>query len=308
MMMSAAEASDLALFRSGNDITFGTWVWRSAEIERPEAVLEFLLSKGINEIYLVFDRHKTDGQYGNFIAKAREAGARVSLIGAQASWVLPDGFAERDDFFAFYEKYQLTADPSEKFYGMHMDIEPHQLAEWQDDNPGTVKAYCEFVLLARQVADRTGTLLELDIPCWFDKFICQDSNGETINLIEFCIRHADTTLFMSYRDSGRGAVEFALPGLKLAERYGKKIALAFETGHIYEEINITFDHLGTVPLARELKNLRQIVESEFRAAEVGYAVHHYNSWVVLPPDGNPIGKDFPVENPNYAFLLKKNHS
>jgi len=305
MTTSTTETSDLALFKSRNNITFGTWIWRSAEIERPDAVLGFLQPKGINEIYLVFDQRKTDSQYRHFIAKASEAGIRVALIGAQARWVLPHGFAERDSYFAFYEQYQQSSEPHEKFYGMHMDIEPHQLTEWQDDNPGTVKAYCEFVLLARQMADRTGTLLELDIPCWFDKFICQDSNGDTINLIEFCIRHADTTLFMSYRDSGRGAVEFAMAGLKLAERYGKKIALAFETGHIYEEINITFDHLGTVPLARELKNLRQIVESEFRAAEVGYAVHHYNSWVVLPPDGNPIGEDFPQDNPNYAFLLKK---
>jgi hypothetical protein len=289
--------------KKGEGLTFGTWVWHEHEILNPDAVLAFLTQNGINEIYLAYAPDTDFEDYRAFAAKSTDMGVRVSLIGADARWVLAEGHAARDAYFSFYENYQKTAGENERFYGMHMDIEPHQLDEWTDDNENTVKKYCDFILLAREAADRTGTLLELDIPCWFDIYQARD-HGEAISLCEFCIRHADTTLFMSYRDNARDAVEFAHTGLVLGEKYGKKVSLAYETGKIYEEVNITFHHLGTVPLNKELHKLKEIVDTEYRACHAGYAVHHYNSWVKLPPYGNPIGEDFPYDNPNYTHLLK----
>lgn len=289
--------------KKGEGVTFGTWVWYKNEILNPDKVLEFLTKNGVNEIYLAYAPDMSLENYRNFISKSTKMGVRVSLIGADAFWVLESGHADRDAYFAFYENYQRTAKEDEKFYGMHMDIEPHQLPEWTDDNKTTVKGYCDYVLLAREIADRTNTLLELDIPCWFGIFEAQDGD-ETIPLSEFCLRHADTTLLMSYRDNARDVIEFASFDLELCKKYGKKLCLALETGKIYEEINITFDHLGTVPLNEELHKLRHIVDTEFKECSIGYAVHHYNSWVVLPPYGNPKGEDFPYNNPNYAHLLK----
>lgn len=289
--------------KSGEGITFGTWVWNKNEIMRPDPVLEFLKKNRVNEIYLVYAPDIGFESYRDFISKSGKAGVRVSLIGADAYWVLEKGHTGRDEYFAFYENYQNQADENERFYGMHLDIEPHQLDEWTGDNENTVKNFCDFILLARKIADRTGTLLELDIPCWFDKFQARDG-GETTTLCDFCIRHADNTLFMSYRDNARDAVEFAHYGLDIGRRLGKKINLAFETGKIYEDVNITFHHLGTVPLNEELYKLRKIIEAEYMAANVGYAVHHYNSWVLLPSYGNPKKEDFPYDNPNYSHLLK----
>lgn len=291
--------------RTGKPVSFGTWIWNRDEIGRPDTVLDFLLPNGITEIYLVYAPRKGEGAYRRFVSTCRAAGVRVALIGSDARWIRPEGRVEGDRFFSFYERYQESASPEERFYGLHLDIEPHQLAEWETDNLRTVAEYCAFVRRARTVADRTGSLLELDIPCWFDRFPCPDESGDDAHLIGFCIRNADTTLFMSYRDTGRGAASFAETGLQNAERLGRRISLALETGHIYEAFNITFDHLGTVPLCRELHHLRAIVETGYRVPDIGYAVHHYNSWVRLPPDGNPPGDDFPYDNPNYAFLLRR---
>lgn len=289
--------------KKGEGVSFGTWVWYKNEILRPGPVLDFLTKNGVNEIYLTYTPDMGVVNYRNFIAECTKADIRVSLIGADAGWVLEKGHKDRDAYFSFFEDYQNTVNENEKFYGMHMDIEPHQLEEWTDDNESTVKGYCDFILLAREVANRTNTLLELDIPCWFGVFKANDG-GEVIPLSEFCLRHADTTLLMSYRDNARDAIEFAGFDLNLCRKYGKKLSLALETGKIYEEVNITFDHLGTVPLNEELHKLREIIETEYKECNIGYAVHHYNSWVVLPPYGNPKGEDFPYNNPNYAHLLK----
>lgn len=289
--------------KRGDGVNFGTWVWYKQEILRPDSVLEFLSKNSVNEIYLTYAPDMGIENYRTFIAKSNKAGIRVSLIGAEVHWILEKGHEDRDAYFAFYENYQNTAKDNEKFYGMHMDIEPHQLGEWSNDQANTIKGFCDFILLAGEVANRTNTLLELDIPSWFHLFQSQDGD-EMIPLTEFCIRHADTTLFMSYRDNARAAVEFTQAGIELGKKYGKKISLAFETGKIYEEINITFDHLGTIPLNEELHKLRNIMETVYHMHNVGYAVHHYNSWVLLPPLGNPKGDDFPYDNPSYAYMLK----
>ncbi len=303
--MSTNHAEPCDFNRVGRRVPFGTWVWRAEEIGWPEEVLRFLVPNGVNEIYLVYAPGKRSAEeYRTFVRTCRAAGVRVALIGADARWVLPEGRQEGERFFAFYEDHQRVSAPEERFYGLHLDIEPHQLPAWETDNATVVAAYRSFLLRARQVADRTGTALELDIPCWFDRYPCADADGRPMDLTEFCIRHADTTLFMSYRDTARGAVEFARTGLALAERLGRRISLAFETGRIYEEINITFDHIGTVRLCEELHALRRIVETEWRVPEAGYAVHHYNSWSILPPHGNPLGDDFPYDNPNYAALAE----
>lgn len=224
--------------------------------------------------------------------------------GSTSATRLPRGKAGRDAYFEFYRAYQQEASPAERFYGMHMDIEPHQLKEWEEDNANTVQGYCDFVKLARQEADRDNSLLEVDIPCWFDPF----RNQEGMNLLEFCLHNADTTLLMSYRDSARGAVDFAKTGLELARKLDRRLALALETGRIYEDVNITFDHLGTLALDREMAKLRQIVNDEYDLKDIGYAVHHYNSWVELPEEGHPPGEDFPRDNPNYADVLEKHTS
>ncbi len=287
-------------------ITFGTWVWDRKEIARPDDVLSFLTANTVNEIYLVHDPRTAAEAYKAFVRKATAAGVRVSLIGADARWVLPRGHEQGEEYLRFYADYQSAALGEERFYGMHLDIEPHQLPEWLSDNLACVQAYCDFVLRAREVADSTASELELDIPCWFDGFPCRDVNGDAIHLIEFCVRHADTTLFMSYRDSGRGAADFAKVGLETGKRYGKKVSLALETGRIYEDVNITFDHLGTAPLCRELAELRRIAEADYPGLQVGYAVHHYNSWVELPLEGHPIGEGFPYDNPHYKHLIRSN--
>lgn len=58
-------------------------------------------------------------------------GMRVALLAGDVSWIYPGnrGFTETLRRFA---EYQKSASPDERFYALHLDVEPHQDAKLSD--------------------------------------------------------------------------------------------------------------------------------------------------------------------------------
>lgn len=273
--------------------TFGTWMWDINSINKSTEAIGFLKSRNVTEVYLAYNPKTSHKNYREFVKNAYQNDIRVSLIGADAYWILERGVNDFDTFLDWFHRYQSgCSNIDEKFYGIHLDIEPHQLDEWSVDLNNTIKLYMNLILKAEKACRDEGVLLEADIPFWFDQFKVIENN-EKIALCEFCIRHCDTTLLMSYRDNARDVFECGRFELGLSEKYGKKVSLALETGKVYEEVNITFFHLGTKALDKELKLLDKIVSEESSPYEIGYAVHYYECWSTLPENGHPEGPDYP---------------
>ncbi len=273
--------------------SLGTWMWDVTDIMRPEETLAFLTSHRVTEVYVSWSRAMFKTKYRAFIKACAGAGIRVALIGAEAEWAVPEGQKAFDAYLKWFEDYQAGCEsPDEKFYGMHMDVEPHQLEKWQTEQKAVVDGYVTFLQKARAACDKLGVILEADIPFWFDGFDVV-LNGQSMKLCEAAIRLCDTTLLMSYRDNAPAIMNCGDVELPLGKALGKKIILAVETGKIYESINITFHHLGTKVLYRELNALQELISAREDVGEVGYAIHYFASWRGLPEDGYPKGPDYP---------------
>ena len=272
----------------GQDETLGTWVWDAMAIVRQrQQVLDFLDKNNVSEIYISLHRGISKDKYRAFLKDAAALGIRTALIGAEAEWVLPDekGY---DAWLDWLREYQDgCTDPTEKFYSMHMDVEPHQLPLWLEDQQYVVDCYAQWVKRARADCDELGIELELDIPVWFDPFLYNDG-GTEVQLDEYCFQNADTVLYMAYRNSGAGIYTAAQRGLMLAEKYGKKLIIASETGNTMEsEPEITFYPLGSIKLYEGMATLRDLVRENHPDTQVGFAIHYFYSWSNLPPLGNP---------------------
>ncbi len=277
----------------GDGVSLGTWMWNAMDILQVEEALGFLTEHHVTEVYVSLLKSISKEKYRTFIGAAAEKGIRVALIGADTEWATQEGQESFDSFLQWFTEYQESCETdTQKFYGLHMDVEPHQLPLWTTEPEAARAGYMEFVRKSQAYCRGQGVLLELDIPFWFDGFTVEDE-GEEMSLAEFCIRRADTVLLMSYRDNAPAVFECGWPEFTLAEKYGKKLILAVETGKIYEEINITFHHLGTRALYEEMRRLREIVDTTDGLGEIGYAIHYYDSWRKLPPDGHPKGDDYP---------------
>ena len=290
---SVSEETAGGFFQPGEGASLGTWMWDATDLLRAQEALDFLADHHVTEVYVSLMRSISKEKYRAFLSAAAEKGIRVALIGADAAWATEEGGKSFDAFLEWFTEYQQSCQTdAQRFYGLHMDVEPHQLPLWQTEPEAARAGYMEFVRKSQSFCRAEGVHLELDIPFWFDGFTVEDE-GEKMSLAEFCIRRADTVLLMSYRDNAPAVFECGWPEFTLAEKYGKKLILAVETGKIYEEINITFHHLGANALYEELRRLRSIVEEAEGLGEVGYAIHYYDSWRKLPPDGHPKGEDYP---------------
>ena len=276
-------------------------MWNVMDIWQTDEALEFLKGHQVTQVYLSYSEVMPLEQYRAFNAALAREGIGVAVIGAGAEWVTPRGQRARDDFAAWLHAYQAGCDAEgEKFYGIHLDVRPHQLPDWQQDEARVRQQYADFLGWARALCSAEGIQLEADIPFWFDS-LDAELDGRRMSLGEIALRLCDTTLLMSYRDNAPGILACADKLLPLAKGMNKRLILAGETGKIYEDINITFHHLGTARMRRELERLHALVEAEPRAGDVGYAIHHYDSWRRLPKNGHPRLADYPYDNPNYRI-------
>ncbi len=276
--------------------SLGTWMWDVTDILFPEKSIGFLTSHHVTEVYLSYSRAMPKARYRAFVKACNEKGIRVALIGAEADWALPSGQKGFETYIKWLADYQAGCEsPLEKFYGMHMDVEPHQLPEWLTDQAEVISGYVAFLQRAREACDSLDCSLEADIPFWFDGFTT-DWKGQDVLLCEAVMHLCDTTLLMSYRDNAAAILACGETELPLAKALGKKLVLAVETGKIYESVNITFHHLGTEALYRELNALYGMVAALKDAGEVGYAIHYFGSWKNLPEKGHPKGPDYPYND------------
>ncbi len=281
--------------------TLGTWMWNVMDIWRIDEALAFLKGHQVTQVYLSYSEIMPFEQYRAFIAALAREGIGVSAIGAVAEWVTPRGRRARDAFAAWLHTYQAgCTEESEKFYGVHLDVEPHQLPDWQQDEALVRQQYADFLLWANALCRAEKIQLEADIPFWFDGLYAA-LEGQRMSLGEIALRLCDTTLLMSYRDNAPGILACGDTLMPMAKGLNKRLILAVETGKIYEDINITFHHLGTARMYRELEKLHALIQAEPRAGDIGYAIHYYDAWRRLPENGHPRLADYPYNNPNYRM-------
>ena len=144
------------------------------------------------------------------VYKRQQEQIGVALIGAVAEWVTPRGKKARDAFAAWLHAYQAgCAKDSEKFYGIHLDVEPHQLPDWQENEALVHQQYADFLVWARELCQREGIAMEADIPFWFDS-LNASFQGQSMSLGEIALHLCDATLLMSYRDNAEAILALSL--------------------------------------------------------------------------------------------------
>ena len=105
----------------------GVWWWRGEDAANSSVAarrLDFIAKHGVDEIYFCVDLKKYHKETRSFVRAAGAKGMRVALLAGDVSWIRPGnrGFAET---LILYRSYQRHAAPEEKFYALHLDVEPH---------------------------------------------------------------------------------------------------------------------------------------------------------------------------------------
>ncbi len=264
----------------------GVWWWRGEDVARPDEAarrMEFLGKHAVTEIYFCADLKRTrHDDIRRFIKAAHGYGMRVACLNGDVSWIRPGnrGFAET---FALYLAYQKAAAPDEKFYALHLDVEPHQDSKLSDARKWQL--YADFVLRAAADVHAAGEKIEWDIPFWLDDKKVAYGEREDAPLLDVLTDNSDCIALMSYRDSAEAMLDVSKTEIGMAAKGKVRVVLGAETGETGEGSIVTFFEEGAAKMDAELAKVTAALEAAKVPSGAGIAIHHLGSWEKLVGKG-----------------------
>lgn len=259
--------------------SLGVWWWdcrTGIGEDKYKPRLDFLQNNHVTEIYLwVNPSQMSNDNLANFVREAGARGMRVAWLSGDASWIREDntGF---ETFFSQFKAYQDQAADDAKFYGIHLDVEPHQLGI-SDEN---WQLYANLVLRATAAAHEYGTVIEWDIPFWLDDKQVT-ANDSTVRLLDLLAENSDTLCLMAYRDTAAAILSVSEQEIPLGTTYNCKIVLGVET-YSREGEYVSFLEDGKAAMYDALAAvLTDLSGRSTLDAGYGCAVHFIENWMKL---------------------------
>jgi len=170
----------------------GVWFWNSSSSPHGAANVVGNVSKEMEtiEFFNTYSIKRVYGSYQNrpvsepaviaaWNTRLYQAGIQSQILFAEPTWVEEDNRASllskiTDRVVNFNNAPGRLV--SEKFKGVHLDIEPQQLAAWDDGDAAVKRSYLGLLLATyedvREHLDAAGLTdvgLYADLPVWFDK-------------------------------------------------------------------------------------------------------------------------------------------
>ena len=256
----------------------GVWWWRGEDAAKPAVAakrLDFLAKNGVGEIYFCVDLKKYARETRSFVKAAAAKGMRVALLAGDVSWIRPGnrGFAET---LLAFRAYQRRAAPDEKFYALHLDVEPHQDPKLQ--NARKWQLYADFVLRAAADVHAAGEKIEWDIPFWLDGINVAYGDVAEAPLLDVLMDSSDCVTLMSYRDTAAAMLDAAANEIEMAKARNVRIVLGAETGETAEGGFVTYFEEGAEKMAAELAKVSAALDAAKVPAGAGIAIHHLAGW------------------------------
>ncbi|MCH8873152.1 hypothetical protein IH824_10340, partial [candidate division KSB1 bacterium] len=162
-----------------NGYTEAIWLWNTAEVlngEPREAFINFCKNQGVNKVFVSINKKvissiAQSSDLQTFIAHLHYANIKAAALMGEPIWVYKKNRQKMLRRIRFVLEYNNnTIDPA-RFDAIHLDIEPHTLAEWGDYKKFLVNNLAETLKLANNITSRGRQRLplEIDIPTFYHK-------------------------------------------------------------------------------------------------------------------------------------------
>lgn len=270
------------------------WIWDLPELvgsdgSKTGEAADFLRKHRIRTVYLYTGSKATGEQqtlYRSFIQAASNAGAEVQALGGERNWVLAGGRQGLLDFMRQVAAYNDSAPENARFSGLHLDVEPYLLPEWDKDPNGVVRQWEEMMDQASEFARGRSLELGVDLPFWLDDIPASASadgeSGESSETLDqWMMAKADSITLMSYRNEAEGsdgAIALVRQELRHAKAVGGRVFVGLNAAPD-EQPKLTF--YGTS--AERLEQVAARIQREFagNGGFGGIAVHDLAAWMRL---------------------------
>ncbi|WP_332645301.1 hypothetical protein [Lysinibacillus sp. 54212] len=264
----------IGFIKGDSNVQFSTWIWDAESLEKKgDQYIQFANEHKVSKLFVQVNEDVSNEHYADFIDKASKNNIEVYALGGSKSWVFDD--KKVDKFLAWVERFQQQYG---KLAGVHVDIEPYLLDQWDTDQGAVVLAYFDTLSTIQAFAEKQELTFEVDMPFWFNKVSYDNSYGKG-NVSEWVIDIADNTTLMAYRNKAEGRngiIRLVEDELVYAEAQRKQITIAVETYPSKEGEHISFAGKSNEQLTKVLQQV--INQYDHNDALSGIAVHHLESW------------------------------
>lgn len=287
----------------------GMWIWSSAgtvvrDAGAQDAFMKFLhaphknTSARINHVFLAGDTFNFSStrevtKIRAFLKRAHKNNISVEFLTGNPKWARTDQMKNVDMRVDKVIAFNAGASvDSERFDGMHLDIEPYLLSEWKTGalgadgyNDELEKNYLDILKKTRAKINASGQdiTLSVDIPTWFSAkaseiWIPLTSTDTPVSYLTI-MNYFDSEKNFLYGYGGANKSGGIGPNLA-ASRSNIPLMFGAET-KTDVEASVTFGLKGRV-----------VMESAFTSAQAkfgespsfgGVAVHHYDSYRKMRP-------------------------
>ena len=256
-----------------------TWLWNTSEIVTDsDKIISFLVENNVKVLYLQVDYTLKNEYYNSFINKASEKNIMVEALDGSANWVSIDGAKYRTKFFDWLTAYQQSSLLTQRFQGVHLDVEPYLNSRYAKNPNSVFEKYQEFLLMSKGSCAELNLDFSIDIPFWFHEISYKNKYGKG-NVAEWIFKNIKAVTIMAYRDTATGVINVSQRQMDLCAEYNVKATIAVETGKSGEGNFVTFYEEGKTAMYNQLN----IVSDNYiqNSAFDGVAIHYLNSWMAM---------------------------
>lgn len=258
-----------------------TWLWDTSRIIEDEAgVLSFLENKQVNKLYLQINMDIVSADYKRFISHATARGIKIYALDGAPDWVSKDGYKMQDQLFDWLHTYNKNAEVTERFSGVHLDIEPYLNSGWSYNQPQSIESYQALLTRAKKETKQLQLPLEADMPFWFDEIKYNNQFGKGL-LAEWVINQVESVSIMAYRNTAKDIIKIVQHEVAYAKKVNKSIVISVETGALDDNQNITFYDNGEAYMNKQLALVQRHYAK--KTSYQGVAIHHVDSWMNMQP-------------------------
>jgi hypothetical protein len=256
------------------------WTWHDVDVStaaRQNTLLNFAAERGVNVIFLhsedMLDKPKL---LSAFLTRAAAKGMKVELLFGASTWALtanhniPLQLLKRVNTF-------VSGLSGARPVGVHFDIEPHALPEWNTD-PVSLGNQLLSLYGKLMAAKAPGLYINADIAMGYE-YLSLTRGGVTKSLSHWMVDSTDRTTLMDYRDYSSGEdsiLSHALHPVSYAAIQRKRTVVGVETTCNVQPTKVTFCEEGN----RHMETQLSTVNTYFRpnAGYGGIAIHDYANY------------------------------
>jgi len=252
------------------------WLWESSAVaDTPDETINFLTKHHVDNVYLHFNP-LIEESYPYFISKLAENNITVHALMGAPKWGLESNISIGKHRMDLVMQYNEDVSENAKFVGIHFDIEPHVLDEWDEDRSDAIQQWAntseEYINYAKQ----NGFIVGTDLPFWTD--------GNSVEpyypgFYKEMIDRNDYVTVMAYRNTALGSNSItSLSENEVLYANSPKVEVGVELKPHYLD-HVSFDNKTYLEMEQELAKVRTFYQdaSGFK----GITYHSYTEWKAL---------------------------